>query len=64
MSTPEYAEEQAMELEALESILADDLQGARQVVRLLGWSASCIMLSDAHVLPIRICTMLPHNVMA
>lgn len=29
MATPEYAEEQAMELEALEAILADDLQGVR-----------------------------------
>jgi hypothetical protein len=28
MASPENAEEQAMELEALEAILADDLQGA------------------------------------
>ena len=41
MATPEYAEEQAMELEALESILADDLQGASQVVWLPGCLASC-----------------------
>jgi hypothetical protein len=49
MSSPEYAEEQAMELEALKAILADDLQGVlqSQLAVLSGSSLAYVMCAPA-----------------